>query len=58
VAKARHDQGQGFVAAVGHGGAREDQLWLSARLRVRLPWAELLEFQVGIAIGAHGGSGV
>lgn len=58
VAKSRHDLGQGFVAAVGHGGAREEQLWLSARLKERLPLAELLEFQVGIAIGAHGGPGV
>lgn len=50
--------GSGFVAAVGHACAPHDRDSLIDRLLAMLPKAKIIPYQVGVAIGAHGGPGV
>ncbi|MTI95335.1 MAG: hypothetical protein FH749_07580 [Firmicutes bacterium] len=49
--------GHGFVAAVGQGGAREEQAQFAEALKARLPRAEVMLYDIGIAIATHGGPG-
>lgn len=58
VSACSSQEGQGFVAAVGHACAEKEAEDVISRLQSLLPKAEIVAYKVGVAIGAHGGPGV
>lgn len=58
VTKASNPHGNGLVAAIGHAGAQQELEAISSQLKQILPGIQLIPYQVGVAIGAHGGPGV
>lgn len=58
VSACSSQDGQGFVAAVGHACAEKEAEDVISRLQSLLPKAEIVAYKVGVAIGAHGGPGV